>query len=439
MRHSIVRRSTGVTIVYLVGHAFNYALILVANRILDAGGFSLFYATTLAMTVAISPVIAATFVITRVFADVGVKHGQTQVAALTGRLVALTLRWGVPAAAVCGLALAIIAPLLGLQAWAVLLIFPAAVLALIVFEILRASFQSLLLFTWSSAIWFVCQAAQCVLAAAALVVFGKVWTGVAGIFAGAALTCALFVPWFTRQVAAAREPAAPGFSWSMIIFRKPVPAFRDHALGTIDFAHELRMILSYSLFVLMNNVDILVGYWWLSPGASDVYAASSLLPKAIVTATFPVAQVVLPVIVDRRSSGLLFRHSILKAIALVGAMSIAAAVALWLGAPIYQKTAIAIRGLDFPLLLLLAVGAVALSTWRVLVVVEVAVGEFFLGIAQLVPIALFVAICLVVEPSASHLALAYTGVSWGFLACAFMFALARTASRRPGRSESAEG
>jgi hypothetical protein len=196
------------------------------------------------------------------------------------------------------------------------------------------------------------------------------------------------------------------------------------------------MILSYSLFVLMNNVDILVGYWWLSPGASDVYAASSLLPKAIVTATFPVAQVVLPVIVDRRSSGLPFRHSILKAIALVGAMSIAAAAVLWLGVPLYQKTAIAIRGLDFPLMLLLAVGAVALSTWRVLVVVEVAVQQFFLGIAQVAPIVLFVAICIFVEPSESHLALAYTAVSCGFFVCALLFALARSASGRPGPSAS---
>jgi hypothetical protein len=420
MRHSIVRRSTGVTIVYLVGHAFNYALILVANRVLDAGGFSLFYATTLAMTVAISPVIAATFVLTRVFADVAAKSGQGQVAALTGRLVALTLRWGVPAAAACGLALAAIAPLLGFRAWAVLLLFPAAVLALIVFEVLRASFQSLLLFTWSTAIWFVCQAAQCILAAAALVAFGKVWTGVAGIFAGAALTCTAFVPWFTRHAAAAREPAAP-------------------ALSPIDFAHELRMILSYSLFVLMNNVDILVGYWWLPPAASDAYAASSLLPKAIVTATFPIAQVVLPVIVDRRSSGLPFRHSILKAIALVAAMSITAAAVLWFAVPIYQKTAIAIRGLDFPVMLLLALGAVALSTWRVLVVVEVAVEQFFLGIAQVAPIVLFVAICMFLEPSASRLALVYTGVSGGFLVCALLIALALTASGHPGRSKSAEG
>jgi hypothetical protein len=419
MRHSIVRRSTGVTIVYLLGHAFNYALILVANRVLDAGGFSLFYATTLAMTVAISPVIAATFVLARVFADVGAKRGQAQVAALTARLVVLTLQWGIPAAAASGLALAAIAALLGFQAWAVLLLFPAAVLALIVFEILRASFQSLLLFSWSSAIWFVCQVAQCVLAAAALVTFANVWTGVAGIFAGAALTCALFLPWFIRHAAAAREAAAL-------------------ALGRIDFAHELRMILSYSLFVLMNNVDILVGYWWLSPDASDVYAASSLLPKAIVTATFPVAQVVLPVIVDRRSGGLPFRQSILKAIGLVAAMSTTAAAVLWLAVPIYQTTPIAIRGLDFPLMLFLAVGAVALSTWRVLVVVEVAVQKFFLGIAQVVPIVLFVVICMFLKPSASHLALAYTGVSWGFFLCASLFAVALTAPGRPSSRESAE-
>ena len=50
-----------------------------------------------------------------------------------------------------------------------------------------------------------------------------------------------------------------------------------------------------------------------------------------------------------------------------------------------------------------------MSTWRVLVVVEVAVEQFFLGIAQVVPIVLFVAICMFLEPSASRLAVVYTG------------------------------
>jgi hypothetical protein len=418
VRHSIVRRSTGVTIVYLLGHVFNYALILVANRILDAGGFSLFYATTLATTVAISPVIAATFVITRVFVDVAATRGQSQVAALTLRLVVLCLRWGGPTAVAFGLALAAVAPLLGVEAWPVLLLFPAVVLALIVFEILRASFQSLLLFKWASAIWFVCQVAQVVLAASALVVFGKVWAGVAGIFAGAALTCGLFVPWFIRHAGAASESSAP-------------------LLGAIDFARELRMILSYSLFVLMNNLDILVGYWWLSPGASDVYAASSLLPKAIVTATLPVAQVVLPVIVDRRSSGLPFRYSVLKAIALIAAMSSVAAGILWAGVPFYQATPIAIRGLDFPLMVLLAVGAVGLSAWRVLIVLEIAIERSAVGLAQVAPIISFVAACMIMEPSASHLAFAYTSVSWGFLGCAAVWLLALTASPGPGRRRSA--
>jgi hypothetical protein len=418
VRHSIVRRSTGVTIVYLIGHGFNYALILVANRVLDVGGFSLFYATILAMTVALSPIIAATFVITRVFADVAAKRGQAQVAALTARLVLVCLQWGCPAAFVSGLALAAMAPWVGIEAWPVLLLFPAVVLALVVFEILRASFQSLLLFKWASAVWFVCQVAQVVLAASALVVFGKVWPGVAGVFAGVALTCGLFVPRFIRHAGAASEPSAP-------------------LLGAIDFARELRMILSYSLFVLMNNLDILVGYWWLSPAASDVYAASSLLPKAIVTATFPVAQVVLPVIVDRRSSGLPFRYSALKAIALIAAMSMVATGILWLGVPFYQATPVMIRGLDFPLMMLLAIGAVGLSTWRVLIVVEIAVERFAVGLAQVAPIISFVAACMIMEPSASHLALAYTSVSWGFLGCAAVWLLALTASAGPGRRRSA--
>ena len=39
----------------------------------------------------------------------------------------------------------------------------------------------------------------------------------------------------------------------------------------------------------LDSLDMLVGYWLLSRPQLDAYAASALLPKAIVTATFAVA------------------------------------------------------------------------------------------------------------------------------------------------------
>ena len=81
------------------------------------------------------------------------------------------------------------------------------------------------------------------------------------------------------------------------------------------------MIISYSLFILLNNVDMLVGYWLLSRAELDAYAASALLPKAIITATFAVAQVVLPVVTDQRVGGRSFRLSVVKGVAIATGMA----------------------------------------------------------------------------------------------------------------------
>src|SRR5262249_13352976 len=148
------------TAAYLIGHGFNYALILVANRVLNTGDFGLFYATVLALTVVLSPVIAITLVGTRIFADVHATAGRAQVARLTCRLAAVCLRWAAPAAGLLGLALVVFAHWVGSEVWPILLLFPVTVVTLALFEILRASYQGMLLFGKAGALWIVCQGAQ---------------------------------------------------------------------------------------------------------------------------------------------------------------------------------------------------------------------------------------------------------------------------------------
>ena len=90
------------------------------------------------------------------------------------------------------------------------MLIPITVLAYTVVEVLRVSLQSMLLFTRASALWLANTGTQFAFSLAALFLFTKVWTGIAGLLVGAVATAAAFLPWFAR---AARqkmtEPAKP--------------------------------------------------------------------------------------------------------------------------------------------------------------------------------------------------------------------------------------
>ena len=105
--------------------------------------------------------------------------------------------------------LAIAAGWLGFEAWLAFLI-PLTVLALVATEILRTSFQGMLMFRWQNAMWVVSNAAQFVGAVGAMWLVPRVWPGIAGILAGAIVAFAVFIPWFVRASrAAAPQSIAP--------------------------------------------------------------------------------------------------------------------------------------------------------------------------------------------------------------------------------------
>src|SRR6185437_14198067 len=106
-----------------------------------------------------------------------------------------------------------------------------------------------------------------------------------------------------------------------------------------------------------------------------IYAASTLLPKAIVVACLPVAQIVLPILVEQQADGTPVRRAGLTAVAMVLAMAAAAALVLWFALPLIQATPLAVRGLDIGVARTLSVGAVGLAAARVLVVAEIALGR----------------------------------------------------------------
>jgi hypothetical protein len=383
-----------VTIAFVAGHSLNYALMLAANHLLDSGGFGLFYTALLIINVVLSPIIAVMLVLSRQFADTGARHGRPHVVVMTCRILRGSVR-ALPAVAAVSVLLASVAAWFGYEAWPIALLIPLTVLAVVVTEILRTSFQGMLLFGWQNAVWIVTIAAQFAFATGAMWLLPRVWVGLAGVLAGAAFASAVFIPWFIR----ASRASAP----------ETVIAI------AFDFRRELPILVSYSLFILLNNIDILVGYWLLPRAALDAYAASSLLPKAITTATFAVAQVVLPVVVEQITDGISCRQSVIKAVTMVTGLGGAATAVLWIAVPWLQATPFGIHGLDFTTMMTLAIAAVALGAIRVLVVVEIALRRYAVGLAQAGAIAVFAVWSILTAAPALRIAELYAVVSCGFM------------------------
>jgi O-antigen/teichoic acid export membrane protein len=394
VRYSIIRRSVGVTGPFLLGHAFNYALFWGANRILDTGSFGLFYTAMLSINVLMSPMAAVTVVLARRFAEIGAHSGSRQIVALTWRLLGMCLRV-TPLVLGAAFAIAVAAKWIGIEAWQIVVLVPMTVLALIAVEILRCSMQGMLQFARATALWVTATGLSCIFAFAALFISMKVWLALAGLLVGTLIVVGVFLRKYPRN--------------------DPHRSIEALLTVELDLVRAVPMIVSYSLFILLNNIDILVGYVVLSRADLDAYAASALLPKAIVTATYAIAQVALPVIAEQRSAGARFRHSAVKALGLSAIAAIAAATFLWFAVPLAQQTVFAIRKLDFELLEILAIGSVALSMLRIIVVVEVALHRYSIGLAQAGAIGAFVLVCLTFGTHPINIAAGYAVTVGSFL------------------------
>ena len=393
MRHSVIRRSAAVLVAFAAYQAINYLMLWAANHLLGPGGFGLFYTAFLVINLLLSPILAVILVWTRRLTDVGTRLGREQVMAMTWRALTTCLR-ALPFVAVLAALLAVASWWLGFEGWSIALLIPLTVLAFVVIEILSASFQSMLLFGWQIAVWLAGGIARLGFVVTALWLMPQVWTGLIGILAGAVVASAAFIPWFLTPGRA--TPTRP-------------------AVVASEVAHELPMVVGYSVFVLLTNADILVGYLLLPRSELDIYAASALLPKAITMMTFAVTQVLLPVIVDQRADGLRYRHSILKGFAMTLALGGAGAAVLWLAVPWVQLSPIAIHGLDFQVMMVLAGAATALGVIRVFVVVEIALQRYAFGLAQIGAVIVFALLCVISTGSALRIADLYAAVSGMFM------------------------
>src|SRR5579862_9724511 len=402
MRHSIIRRSLVLTTFYISGHGFYYLLLLIANAMLDPTGFGRLYTGWAVLNVLVAPISIVALLLSSYFAETNASKGPAFVSRMLVRIAAIALPWTAATVLVLEVLFYLGGRLIGVDSLALILVLPLTAVSFLGVEIVRASLQGTLRFVAYGASWFLWCVAQCAVGAVGLLLTRSPWGCFAGMLVANLLTLG-------------------GLCWAVAGGGPAVPDATDYSpkLAAYSLQRALAFCSAFVGFVLFNNADIFLAYLILSPADLGIYTASSVLPKAIVTATQPVVQIILPVVISIQGEGEDTSPAVMKAIFAAFALGAAAFVVLWAGADLACGAPHGIRFCTSPLMLLLAAAAVPLSVIRTLVTADVAHGRYWLPHLPLLALAVFAAAMMLTRVPAAenmHLAMTYLSCCWGLLA-----------------------
>jgi O-antigen/teichoic acid export membrane protein len=409
MRHSIIRRSLVLTTFYISGHGFYYLLLLIANGMLDPTGFGRLYTGWAVLNVLVAPISIIALLLSSYFAETNASKGPAFVSRMLARIAAIALPWTAATVLVLEVLFYLGGRLIGVDSLALILVLPLTAVSFLGVEIVRASLQGTLRFVAYGASWFLWCVAQCAVGAVGLLLTRSPW----GCFAGMLVANLLTLGGLCWAVAGGVGGAGGA------------AAAADVTADSLKLApYSLRRALAFCSafvgFVLFNNADIFLAYMILSPADLGIYTASSVLPKAIVTATQPVVQIILPVVISIQGEGEDTSQAVMKAIFAAFALGAAAFVVLWLGSDLACGAPHGIRFCTSPLMLLLAAAAVPLSVIRTLVTADVAHGRYWLPHLPFLALVVFAAAMMLTKVSGPaenlHLATTYLYSCWGLLA-----------------------
>jgi O-antigen/teichoic acid export membrane protein len=406
MRHSIIRRSLILTTFYISGHGFYYLLLLIANGMLDPTGFGRLYTGWAVLNVLVAPISIIALLLSSYFAETNASKGPAFVSRMLARIAAIALPWAAATVLVLEALFYIGGRLIGVDSLALILVLPLTAVSFLGVEIVRASLQGTLRFAAYGASWFLWCVAQCAVGAVGLLLTRSPW----GCFAGMLMANLLTLGGLCWAVAG-HGPAVP---------TAPDATEDSPKLASYSLRRALAFCSAFVGFVLFNNADIFLAYLILSPADLGIYTASSVLPKAIVTATQPVVQIILPVVISIQGEGEDTSQAVMKAIFAAFALGAAAFVVLWAGSGLACGAPHGIRFCTSPLMLLLAAAAVPLSVIRTLVTADVAHGRYWLPHLPFLALVLFPAAMMLTKVSGPaenlHLATTYLYSCWGLLA-----------------------
>jgi len=403
MRHSIIRRSLVLTTFYIAGHGFYYLLLLIANAMLDPTGFGRLYTGWAVLNVLVAPISIIALLLSSYFAETNSSKGPAFVSRMLARIAAIALPWTAATVLLLEVLFYLGGRLIGVDSLALILVLPLTAVSFLGVEIVRASLQGTLRFVAYGASWFLWCIAQCAVGAGGLLLTLSPWGCFAGMLVANLLTLG-------------------GLCWAV---GGGGPAASDAPdegpkLASYSLRRALAFCSAFVGFVLFNNADIFLAYLILSPADLGIYTASSVLPKAIVTATQPVVQIILPVVISIQGEGEDTSQAVMKAIFAAFALGAAAFVVLWAGADLACGSPHGIRFCTSPLMLLLAAAAVPLSVVRTLVTADVAHGRYWLPHLPFLALVIFAAAITLTKASGPaenlHLATTYLYSCWGLLA-----------------------
>jgi O-antigen/teichoic acid export membrane protein len=399
MRHSVVRRSLYVSLFYVAGHAFYYFLIVFANSRLGPVDFGRFYLGWAILNIIAAPGAVLTLALSGHFAEVYRMYGPAKVASALRAALTTLLPWLLAIVAAVEIALLFSGLAFGSDALIMIALLPLAALSSVLVDMVRAVFQGALQFVWFGASWLLWCISQFVFGAVLLLLIGAPWAVFAGMLAAncLALGCVLVAVWRLRADAA-RAGGGP---------------VAHSEFATQSLRYILPFCTALGAFVFLNYVDILVTYLKFSGAELGTYAASAVLPKAIVTATQPVTQVILPVATHIRGQNLKTREALLKAIGLTFALAALGATALWLvSGEVCGSYYYGIKFCNPSIMPLLASAAVAVAVTRTAIIADLVNGRYWRPHLPIAALLLFAAGIWLGRLSGTALAMRYSIVCW---------------------------
>jgi O-antigen/teichoic acid export membrane protein len=398
MQHSVIRRSLYIGLFFVAGHAFYYLLVLAANAKLDPVGFGRFYLGWATLNILVAPGAVLTLALSRHFAGIFQQNGATAVGPALRSVAARVLPWALAVVAATEVLLLFGGNAVGADSSVMIVLLPLTALTSVMVDTARAVFQGALRFVWFGASWLTWCFGQFVFGAAALLLIGAPWAVFLGMLAAncVMLLCLVAVVWRMSVEAASQELSSP--------------PQQDFAVQSLR--HMLPFCTALGAFVVLSNADVLVAYLKLTGAELGIYAASAVLPKAIVTATQPVVQVILPVATNFRGDSLRIREALLKAIGTTFALATLGAIALWLVSGEACGGNFGIKFCDPALLLVLASAAVAASVIRTAIIADVLGGRHWRPLLSIPALAVFAAATGGARSSGMGLATSYSIVCW---------------------------
>jgi len=398
MSHSVVRRSLYITAFFIGGHAFYYLLVLTANARLSPVDFGRFYLGWATLNILVAPGSVLTLSLSSHFAEAYRQNGAAGVIAELRAAAATLLPWLVALATALELVLLFGGRAIGADAVITLALLPLTALSAVMVDIVRAVFQGALRFVWFGASWLGWCFGQFVFGGVALLLINQPWAVFLGMLAANSLTliCLLVVTW-RMGVDATRDQLAPAAH----------PQFPAPSLWRL-----LPFCTALGSFVVLSNADILIAYLKLTGVELGAYAASAILPKAIVTATQPVTQVILPLTTHIRGETRKIREALFKAIGLTFAMAALGAGVLWLISGEACGGRYGIKLCNSAIVLVLAVGAIAIAVTRAAIIADLLGDRRWRPHLPVLALAVFAAVSWFSRPSAIELAIQYSIICW---------------------------